>query len=553
MKKKQHEYYNRLKRNLVVITLLVALVPLFVLSWTASSNYQKYYKENISSGMQRMVENRKDVINFFLAEQSSFLSIISNLYGFQYLKEQNNLEGIFRVIQKKAAIVDIGVIGEDGKHTAYVGPYRDIVFDKDYREEDWFKQVMVKGNYISDTFLGYRHMPHFIVAIAAPQRKWILRATIDSEMFDSLVKTAQIGEKGDAFIVNDKGVLQTAGRFGTYQLSPDERRLLYYHQGTKVEELETKGGKFLYATTWVKDNEWILVVKFNTKSELAPFFKAKRTETLIIFIGSLIIITAAVLIVNFLVNKIEKADRLKAAYNDQMVHTEKMAAIGRLAAGVAHEVNNPLAVINEKAGWMQDLLSEEDKDKIRNYSEYEDAIKKIKLHVDRARKVTHRLLGFSRKVEGEKEIVNINHLLKETISFLEKELIYHKIELITEFEKDLPAIAINSSEVQQVFLNILNNGIDAIGTAGSVKISTSFDPEHIITSFCDTGHGIPEDLVDKVFDPFFTTKDVGKGTGLGLSVSYNIIKKLGGDIKVTSKVEEGTTFTIFLPRKQYKA
>lgn len=553
MKKKQHEYYNRLKRNLVVITLLVALVPLFVLSWTASSNYQKYYKENISSGMQRMVENRKDVINFFLAEQSSFLSIISNLYGFQYLKEQNNLEGIFRVIQKKAAIVDIGVIGEDGKHTAYVGPYRDIVFDKNYHEEDWFKQVMVKGNYISDVFLGYRNMPHFIVAIAAPQRKWILRATIDSEMFDSLVKTAQIGEKGDAFIVNGKGVLQTAGRFGTYQLSPDERRLLYYHQGTKVEELETKGGKFLYATTWVKDNEWILVVKFNTKSELAPFFKAKRTETLIIFIGSLIIITAAVLIVNFLVNKIEKADRLKAAYNDQMVHTEKMAAIGRLAAGVAHEVNNPLAVINEKAGWMQDLLSEEDKDKIRNYSEYEDAIKKIKLHVDRARKVTHRLLGFSRKVEGEKEIVNINHLLKETISFLEKELIYHKIELITEFEKDLPAIAINSSEVQQVFLNILNNGIDAIGTAGSVKISTSFDPEHIIASFCDTGHGIPEDLVDKVFDPFFTTKDVGKGTGLGLSVSYNIIKKLGGDIKVTSKVEEGTTFTIFLPRKQYKA
>ncbi|MEW6108730.1 MAG: ATP-binding protein [Nitrospirota bacterium] len=552
MMKKRAEYYRKLRRNIIIVTLAVALVPLVVLSWSASRNYQKYYKENISSGMMRMVENRKDVINFFLAEQKSFLSIIAELYGFNYLKEQENLEEIFKTLQKKAALVDIGVINRNGRHTAYVGPYKQIVFDKNYREEDWFKHVMVKGTYISDVFLGYRNIPHFIIAIAAPQREWVLRATIDSEMFDSLVKSAHIGVKGDAFIVNSKGVLQTVGRFGTYQLSPEERRLLYFHQGTKVEELETSTGKYLYATSWIKDNEWIFVVKFDTKSELLPFFKARRIEQWIILFASLLIITSAMLVVNFLVNKIEKADRLKAAYDEQLIHTEKIAAIGRLAAGVAHEVNNPLAVINEKAGWMQDLLSEEDRDKIKNYPEFEDAIKKIKLHVERARKVTHRLLGFSRRVEGEKEIVNINQLIKETVSFLEKELLYHKIELITELDEYLPAISTNSSEVQQVFLNILNNGIDAIGTGGSIKIMTTSDPENVVVSFCDTGHGIPDDFIDKVFDPFFTTKKVGKGTGLGLSVSYNIIKKLGGDIKVSSKVGDGTTFTIFLPKKSKK-
>lgn len=553
MKRKQPEYYKKLKVNLIIAILAVALVPLLILSWSASVNYQKYYKENISNSMQKIVENRRDVIDFFLLEQKSFLAVIADLYGFDYLKDNKNLESVFSAMQKKAALVDIGILNNKGRHTAYVGPYKNIVFDKNYREEDWFKQVMIKGTYISDLFLGYRNIPHFIIAIASPSREWILRATIDSEMFDSLVKSAQIGEKGDAFIVNSKGVLQTAGRFGTYQLSPEERSLLYFHQGTKVEEMETKTGKSLYATNWIKDNEWIFVVKFDVKSELGPFFKARRIEQTIILIASLLIITAAVLIVNFLVNKIEKADVVKAAYAEQMIQTDKMAAIGRLAAGVAHEVNNPLAVINEKAGWMQDLLSEEDKDKIRNYSEYEDAIKKIKQHVDRARKVTHRLLGFSRKVEGEKEIVNINYLLKETISFLEKEMLYLKIEIIMELDEYLPTVSVNSSEVQQVFLNILNNGIDAIGTYGSIKITTNYDSENIIIHFCDTGHGIHEEVLNKIFDPFFTTKDVGKGTGLGLSVSYNIIKKLGGDIKVTSKVEEGTTFTIFLPRKQHKA
>lgn len=550
--KKKPEYYRKLKRYLITITLTVALVPLVVLSWTASNNYQKYYKENISSGMMRMVDNRKDVINFFLEEQRTFLSIIANLYGFSYLKVQSNLEGIFTTLQKKTALVDIGVLGRTGRHSAYVGPYRDIVFDKNYLAEDWFKQVMVKGVYISDVFLGYRKIPHFIVAIADPQRNWVLRATIDSELFDSLVKSAYIGEKGDAFIVNTKGVLQTIGRFNTLQLSPEERRLLFFHQGTNVEELETKEGKYLYATSWVKDNEWILVVKFDSKSELAPFFKARRVETVIILICSLIIITSAVLVVNFLVDKIEKADRIKAEYDEQFVHTEKIAAIGRLAAGVAHEVNNPLAVINEKAGWMQDLLQEEEKEKIKNFAEFEDAIRKIKVHVDRARKVTHRLLGFSRRVEGEREIVNINDLLKETISFVEKELLYHKIELFTELDAYLPAISINSSEVQQVFLNILNNGIDAIEAGGSIRISSAFDEENIIVSFCDTGPGIPEEILDKIFDPFFTTKKVGKGTGLGLSVSYNIVKKLGGDIKVLSKAGEGTTFTIFLPKTSKK-
>lgn len=552
MNKKEPEYYRKLKLKLIVITLIVALVPLAILSWRASLNYQKRYKENITSEIQRIAGNRKDVINFFLDEQRSLISIIVNLYGFQYLKEQKNLEEIFKAVQKRSALVDIGVVNENGRHTAYAGPYKHIVFDKNYYEEKWFKQVMLNGTYISDVYLGYRNIPHFVVAMADPRREWALRITIDSEMFNSLLKSSWIGESGDAFIVNSSGVMQTKSRLENYELSPEERALLYFHQGTRVKELKINDRTYLYATSPLKNDEWMLIIKFDTNSALASFFKARRIERWIALFSALIIVSSAVLIVNFLVNKIEISDRIKAVYDEQMLQTDKLAAIGQLAAGVAHEVNNPLAVINEKAGWMLDLLSEENPAKIKNYPEFEDAAKKIQLHVDRARKVTHRLLGYSRQVR-EVKVVNIVDLIKETILFLEKELLYHKIKITTESKGYIPAIAINSAEIQQVFLNILNNSIDAIGTSGSIKISVTSNPEHIVINFSDTGPGIPADLINKIFDPFFTTKKVGKGTGLGLSVSYNIIKKMGGEIKVHSKVGEGTIFTILLSLRQYKS
>ncbi|MEW6600959.1 MAG: ATP-binding protein [Nitrospirota bacterium] len=552
MNKKEPEYYSKLKLKLIAITLLVALVPMAILSWRASLNYQKQYKENVTREIQRIAGNRKDVINFFLEEQRSLISIIVNLYGFQQLKEQNKLDEIFRTLQKRTALVDLGVVNESGKHTAYAGPYKKIVMDKNYFEETWFKQVMLNGTYTSDVYPGYRNVPHFVYTMSDPKKEWAIRATIDSEMFNSLLKSSWIGESGDAFIVNSAGVMQTRSRSGDTELSPEERVLLYFQEGTRVREIQEGNRTYLYATTPINDNSWLLIVKFDTNKALAPFFEARRSERWIAFVSAMIIVTCTILIVNFLVNKIEKSDRIKATYDEQMLQTDKLAAIGQLAAGVAHEVNNPLAVINEKAGWMQDLLAEEDPAKIKNYEEFDDAAKKIRLHVERARKITHRLLGYSRQAR-EVKVVNIVDLIKETIQFIEKELLYHKIKLTTDFQGYIPAIAINSSEIQQVFLNILNNSIDAIDSKGSIKISVSSNSEHIAIDFSDSGPGIPPDVINKIFDPFFTTKKVGKGTGLGLSVSYNIIKKMGGEIKVRSKTGEGTVFTVLLSLKRYKS
>ena len=165
------------------------------------------------------------------------------------------------------------------------------------------------------------------------------------------------------------------------------------------------------------------------------------------------------------------------------------------------------------------------------------------------RKVTHRLLGFARRMEPSQERVNINKILEETIDFLRNEAHYRNIKIHSDYAPNLPETTSDSTQLQQVFLNILNNAIDAVAKDGVITVQTTHYPKEKKVGICitDEGPGIPSEILSKIFDPFFTTKEVGKGTGLGLAISYSIVEKLGGKIVVNSEVGKGTTFTILLP------
>jgi two-component system NtrC family sensor kinase len=247
-----------------------------------------------------------------------------------------------------------------------------------------------------------------------------------------------------------------------------------------------------------------------------------------------------------------RIDKEKALSEDMVIQSSKMAALGKMAAGIAHEINNPLAVIGEKAGWMKDLLAEEDIAGTEKLKEFEEAVRKIEAHVERAKKVTHRLLGFARRMEPVLETVDVNRTLNDTVEFLENESKYRNIHIHIAPDPDLPRILSDSSQLQQVFLNILNNSIDAIGKGGEIQMETSFLAKNheIMIKIKDNGPGIPKENLNRIFDPFFTTKKVGEGTGLGLSIVYSIVEKLGGRITVASEMGQGTTFTIFLPAEE---
>jgi two-component system, NtrC family, sensor kinase len=196
---------------------------------------------------------------------------------------------------------------------------------------------------------------------------------------------------------------------------------------------------------------------------------------------------------------------------------------------------------------MEDLLAEEEFQNSENYKEFAASIAKIEEHVDRARKITHNMLGFARRMEPRLDDVEINRVLDQTIEIMSNHARINNIDIRKHFVDRLPVIASDQSQLQQVFMNLINNAVDAIGSDGTIDISTQLEKEYIHIIVHDDGPGIPEAIRKKIFDPFFTTKHAGKGTGLGLSISYSIIEKMGGRITVESKEGEGTAFTVSLP------
>jgi two-component system NtrC family sensor kinase len=425
--------------------------------------------------------------------------------------------------------------------------------------------VRAKGIHISDIFMGYRKFPHFILAVMVRDKNtsWILRVTINLKNIDDIVEQAWTGTMSDAFLVNSKNRLQTVPRFGgeflavptipqytTSSLEPVPYPDFSSTKKTKVERISLRGYEAFIAATPVEHTKWVLVLKENPDEILSPLVKGKYWMALLTAIGLAIIAAGAALFTNNLVNRIRETDRENAAKSDMLLQANKMIALSKMAAGIAHEVNNPLASISEKAGWLQDLLAEEDLAASPNFVEFKESVEKIEHHVERARKIIHNLLGFARRMEPAKEKININNLLDETTGLLENEARYVNITIDKQYADDVPVITSDLSQIQQVVLNLLNNAIDAIGSDGTVTVGSRYldKTDQVELWVADTGKGIPEAELGKIFEPFFTTKAVGKGTGLGLSISYSIIEKLGGAMRVQSKVGEGTVFTITLPK-----
>ncbi len=542
--------YKKLRRRIIGLTLCFSLIPLLALGFSIYFQFQTSYTAKIMQNLRAMAENRRDAIDLFFDERISQLNTLAYTHSLDQLRDEQYLERVFTLIQSRSrSFVDLGVIDQDGGHVAYVGPYN--LRGVNYKNEDWFQSVIFRGVHISDVFTGFRKYPHFIIAVARREgnRIWILRATIDTEIFEAMVRAAQVGKRGDAFVLNKYNVLQTTPRFEGELLGKVTYTDYAAFSGTRAEEMKIDGKTVLVASAWLRTKEWLLVVKEDPSEELMPISRARGMAIGLALAGVLVIVLGTVFIAKAMTEEMMRADREKAILDSNLIQSSKMAALGKLAAGIAHEVNNPLAVIKEKAGWIRDLLTEEDIASSKNFKEFEDSIKKIEYHVERARKVTHRLLGFARRMEPVQETLDINKLLDETAGFLDNEARFRNISILREFAEDLPMVRSDSSQLQQVFLNILENAIDAVGRDGEIRIRTELGDKgrEVAVTIADTGPGIPKEMLGKIFDPFFTTKSVGDGTGMGLAISYGIVDKLGGRIAVESEEGKGAAFTVYLP------
>ncbi len=250
---------------------------------------------------------------------------------------------------------------------------------------------------------------------------------------------------------------------------------------------------------------------------------------------------------------IRQAAEQKCLLDQQLIQSQKLASIGELSSGIAHEINNPLAIMGQEVEWIRHLLGEVEGKLGPGEAELKDSLQEIGRQVERCREITHKLLDFARKKEPLIQSVDINRLVEDMARLVEREASLHNIRLERYYSENLPEAHTDAPLVRQVVLNILNNATHAIQKDGTITIRTREQRDGSLEiQVSDTGSGIPKEYLDKVFDPFFTTKPPGQGTGLGLSICHGIMDRLGGRISLESEEGKGATFTIHLPPARTK-
>ncbi|MCJ7541748.1 MAG: ATP-binding protein, partial [Desulfobacterales bacterium] len=546
------DYYRSLTRKMILTIILVSVTPLILVSSTILYRFHVSYHEKVRAHLQELVLKHKQTIDNFLKEKLGDIRFLSETFCFDELKDASFLQDRLDLLQQSfgPVFVDLGVVNSRGLQVAYAGPFR--LGEALYFEADWFKRAMKTRYFISDVFLGLRGLPHFIVAVKDNWMgdPWIMRATIDFVAFNNFVTNIRIGETGFAYILNREGKFQTKPFFDITPRKEPYRDFLKIKEDDPqkvhiVEKTDDSGKKIIYVAAFLKDGDWLLVYQQNHRDAYLDLNRTIILAVAIMILGAFGIVFAALLLSKRMVNRIAMADNEKEMMNRQIVETGKLASVGKLAAGIAHEINNPVAIMVEEAGWIGDLLEEEEFRKSENLEEFERALKQIKTQGHRCKEITHKLLSFARKTDSRIQETQINDLVKELVALSEQRAKYSKITIHTNLENNIPITYLAQSEMQQILLNLINNSVDAMEKkGGELTITTYSEGDVIGIKVSDNGPGIPEANLSRIFEPFFTTKPVGKGTGLGLSICYGIIQKMGGQIEVESVIDSGTTFCI---------
>ena len=551
-------YYRSLTRTMIASVALVAFTPLILMSGIVGYEFHTSYRQKVIDHLEEVVEKHKQNIDGFLNERMAEIRVLADSVPFANLTDEARLNELLDDLRAyhDGMFVDLGLIAGDGSQIAYAGPFK--LGHANYAGAHWFTEVMNKKVYISDVFLGLRGVPHFIVAVRidSGDHTWILRATIDFVGFNQLVENIRIGRTGLAFIINRTGEFQTKPRVDVSAEVPALMELIRADAGRErisVTDMRPPGmdKDVIFVTTPLKGGEWTLVYQQDMDDAFESLHRSRNLAILVFLLGGLAIVIVAVWRSHRVVDRVRQADREKEMLNEQVIEAGKLASVGELAAGIAHEINNPVAIMVEEGGWINDILtdagdgelSEEDRQEI------DKSLAQIQTQGTRCKEITHKLLSFARKTDSTIKAVQLNDLIQEMAALSMQRAKYANVHIHTVPDPNLPGISASPSEIQQVLLNLINNALDAMkGEGGDLTISSSADDESVRIRVEDTGHGIPQANLARIFDPFFTTKPVGKGTGLGLSICYGIIKKMGGDITVSSVVDKGTVFTMILPR-----
>jgi two-component system NtrC family sensor kinase len=497
----------------------------------------------------RLTSNTRRTITYFLQERLDALKFIIQQKNVEALKAQDELSQVLHNLKMGfGGFVDLGLIDNAGSQIGYSGPFS--LIGKNYRDQDWFIRCAEDGSYVSDVFLGYRNLPHMIVALKWPVEGsafYILRATLDIQKLVQILSSLQLTEKSEAFLCSRNGLLQTPSNYYGEMLGRIDLPVPEYSIHSQVvETVDKTGDPILIGYAYIENSPFILMV-VKRSVEIMKGWRSIRQE-INWFFGASVVITLIVVMYasTMMVNRIYDADQTRLKAIERLETSSRLISVGRLAAGVAHEINNPLAVIGENAGLIKDLFTlRKEYKQDKRLMELIDAVLES---VERSGEITKELLGFARQFEPKITPIQLSRVVLEVLSFQRKEAAYRNIDIHVDVPEDIPTIYSDRGRLQQILLNLINNAFQAMRNGGRLDILVKREGENAVSiKVRDTGPGISPEDEKRIFEPFFTTRGPEGGIGLGLSITFGLVRKLKGDISVQSKLGEGTTFEINLP------
>lgn len=552
------ESFRRTRRMILSRVLLAPFVTVMLVCGTLVYYFAANLRHDVSAQLSSIAEGHQHLIEQFLVNRTADLEFAANAFTFEEINGPGKLDKVLSQLQQSSpAFFDLGVFDNTGRHVAYSGPFD--LQGKRYDQTEWFKAVQTRGIYVSDVFLGYRNIPHFVIAVRKNEqgRTWYLRATIDTITFNKLVEDIRIGKTGEAYLINREGVFQTRRRSGgnLMEIDPDQRayRINQHSNITSFIAEDANGQDHIYADGQLHPTGWLLVVRQETSEAYAPLVRAVLIAVALIVGGGAVVVVMAYILASGLSNSLIVSAIEKRQMGSQLIMAGKLAEVGEMSSGVAHEINNPLQVMKSEYTMINDVLIDFETGQkpltVGNLELIRDSVEQIGHQIDRCKKITQGLLKFARKSDTTLAQVSVQPLISEVVNMIEHRAELQGVRIVQKYDPDLPYVLTDSNQLQQVFLNLLNNALYALKErdSGEIRISAERDNNDIAIALADNGCGIPPDCLEKIFLPFFTTKPVGQGTGLGLSTSYGIVERLGGRIFVASEVNAGTVFTIRLP------
>jgi len=540
-REKDFPYFRRLWNGIVVALLGASFIPMLVIGGGMYRYMVSALEERILTSVRMEVGEHKDAIDRFLAERTMDLQLLAENLGVDHLTRPGMLENVFASLQRGIpCFTDLGIIGDRGEHLAYVGPYD--LLSRNYQEASWFKEIKEREVYISDVFLGFRNEPHFIIAVKkeAQEGFWIIRATVDTAYFYDVVSKVPTKRGGDAFLVNTEGVFQTSPRMAGQLMGRSELQDLEPIEGIRL--MEHRGRILVMA--WLDKVPWLYVVEFDRSEIYESLGRIRHVGIFVFILGAILIVLSVMLTTNYLITRLERKQRDIRFLDRQLRHSSRLASSLQFAPGFIDEINDTLSNIDLVARWIEDL-TERDLSKEENRKEIRESLNQIKSEAARSRGITDKFLKATQSALPMVKDVHVHHILDDILELLDRELRFKKITVNRDYQQDCPVIRSDSSQLRQVFQNLILNAVTAVDKEGAIALKTAAEGNRVKVTVEDSGRGIPQKHMGRIFDPLFTTKP--EGTGLGLSISADIVKKLGGRISVESEQGKGARFTVELP------